>query len=59
MEFSIYRRHIYLGVDFRYHLVFFEDEVSGIQDSNGGSVVSPEDRSGDYITTCLTLTYNF
>lgn len=59
LEFNIYRRHVYLGGDFRYHLVFFEDEGSGIQDANGAPVISADDRSGDYITTLLTITYNF
>lgn len=59
LEFSIYRRHVYLGIDFRYHAVFFEDE-DGIVDSNTGQLtISGDDRSGDYITSALTLTYNF
>lgn len=52
VEFTIYRRHIYLGIDLRYHLVFFPDETEtfGTQDV---------DRSGDYVTAAATLTYNF
>lgn len=53
VEFAIYRRHIYLGVDARYHFVFFTDESADFRQP--GLV----DRSGDYFTTCLTLTYNF
>jgi len=46
IEFLIYRRHIYLGADFRYHLVFFDGE-----EVEGGS--------GDYFSSLLTLTYNY
>lgn len=53
VEFAIYRRHIYLGVDARYHFVFFTDESSNFDQP--GIV----DRGGDYFTTALTLTYNF
>ena len=51
-EFNIYRKHIYLGVDIRYHLVFFPDEDA--YDDQG-----PGTNSGDYFSTLLTLTFNF
>lgn len=51
VEFQIYRRHVYLGVDLRYHLVFFPDEADGL--------VFEQDRAGDYFTGLVTLTYNF
>ena len=53
VEFTIYRRHIYLGVDLRYHLVFFTDEAEDF--GQAGAVF----RDGDYFTTNLTITYNF
>jgi outer membrane protein W len=59
VEFDIYRRHVYLGADVRFHLVFFEDESTGITTESGQAIVSPNDRAGDYVTSCLTLTYNF
>jgi len=52
VEFSIYRRHIYLGADFRYHLIFFVDESDDIG-------IPGTDRSGDYFTGVLSITYNF
>ena len=53
-EFNIYRKHIYLGLDFRYHFIFFNDEESTLNNNLpvGG-------RSGDYFTGGLSLTYNF
>jgi hypothetical protein len=54
MEFSIYRRHIYLGGDIRYHLIFFNDES---ETYNG--LLQPGDRSGDYIQASMSITYNF
>lgn len=54
VEFSIYRRHIYLGLDLRYHLIFFPDE----NETYGGKVADGE-RAGDYLTPAVTLTYNF
>jgi len=56
VEFSIYRRHIYLGADFRYHLIFFVDESDKL------GVDDPQDnihRDGDYFTGVLSITYNF
>ncbi|MFM8313066.1 MAG: hypothetical protein ACKOA8_02165, partial [Deltaproteobacteria bacterium] len=53
-EFNIYRKHIYLGVDIRYHLVFFPDEDDTYDDQ-----VEPGTNSGDYFSTLLTLTFNF
>jgi len=52
LEFVIYRRHIYLGADFRYHLVYFDEEGAGL----GGD---PDARSGNYFTSVLTVTYNY
>jgi len=52
LQFLIYRRHIYLGADFRYHLVYFDSE------SSGGST-DPNQNSGNYFTTVFSLTYNF
>lgn len=52
LEFLIYRRHIYLGADFRYHLVYFDDEGAGLSGD-------PDARSGNYFTSLLTLTYNY
>lgn len=54
VEFPIYRRHVYLGVDLRYHAIFFDDE-----DDRLGTLLDEGDRAGDYFTTVLTLTYNF
>ena len=53
VEFNIYRRHIYLGVDLRYHLIFFTDEAD---DYGKPGIV---DRGGDVFTTYLSITYNF
>lgn len=54
IEFLIYRKHVYLGVDIRYHLVFFSDE----NDTLSGQVFDG-DRAGDYLNTLVTLTYSF
>ena len=54
VEFSIYRRHIYLGADFRYHLIFFVDESDNL-----GITGATVDRSGDYFSGVLSITYNF
>lgn len=54
MEFNIYHKHLYLGLDLRYHMVFFIDESSTL---NGA--LSDGERSGDYFTPCMTFTYNF
>lgn len=51
IEFPIYRRHIYLGLDMRYHLVFFSDE--------GESYGDPDDRAGDLMSAHVSITYNF
>jgi hypothetical protein len=53
-EFNVYRKHIYLGADFRYHFVFFPDE-----DATYSRKLAEGDRSGDYFTSFLTITYNF
>ena len=55
VEFTIYRRHVYLGLDLRYHLVFFPGEG----DETFDGTLNPGDRAGDYFTTALMLTYNF
>jgi len=54
VEFLIYRRHIYLGADLRYHLVFFDDE-----DATFGNSLELGARSGDYFNAVISLTYNF
>ncbi len=54
VEFSIYRRHVYFGVDLRYHFVFWSDGSSTF-----GGKLQPGDRSGGYFTTAATLSYNF
>jgi len=54
IEFLIYHRHIYLGVDVRYHLVFFGDSSS---DLNGN--VPEGSRGGNYFTTNASITYSF
>lgn len=51
VEFNIYRRHIYLGADIRYHYIMFSDEDQ--------AYVVEGDRSGDVFTSLITLTYNF
>ncbi len=53
VEFLIYRKHIYLGLDSRFHVVFFPDSSSGI------AGLPSVDRSGNYISIALSLTYNF
>jgi hypothetical protein len=54
VEFAIYGRHTYLGIDLRYHLVFWPDA----NDTFGG-VLPPGSRGGGYTTAAGTLTYNF
>jgi hypothetical protein len=54
VEFLIYKNHIYLGLDLRYHMVFFPDESSTL----GGAVLAGS-RGGDFITTAATITYSF
>lgn len=54
LEFNIYRRHIYLGADVRYHWIFFNDE----EDTFSGGI-EEGGRAGDYFTSTLTLTYSF
>jgi len=55
-EFNIYRKHMYLGIDVRYHLVFFPDEG---ESSFDGKPIEPDSNAGDYFTTLVTFTYNF
>jgi outer membrane protein W len=54
VEFNIYRQHIYLGVDVRYHFIFFPDA----NETYGGKLL-PGERAGGYLTPALTLTYSF
>lgn len=54
VQFMIYRNHVYLGVDLRYQMVFFNDENSTL-----GGIALQGDREGDYVTTAMTLTYSF
>jgi Outer membrane protein beta-barrel domain len=54
IEFPIYKRHIYLGIDGRFHLVFWQ----GASDTANGAL-APGSRSGDYFTTNGTITYSF
>lgn len=53
VEFNVYRQHIYIGADIRYHFVFFADESQTFQ------LLQPGDRGGDYFTGALSLTYSF
>lgn len=53
-EFNVYRKHIYLGADFRYHMIFFSDE-----DATYKGRVTQGDRGGDYFSAVLTITYNY
>jgi len=55
-EFNIYRKHIYLGVDLRYHFVFFQDEDYS---NFGDSAIEPGTNGGDYFTSVITLTFSF
>ncbi len=57
IEFLIYRKHIYLGIDARYHLVFFAPDLT--TSVNGGPTAIPGSRSGNYFTTTASITYNF
>lgn len=50
VEFLVYRKHVYIGLDLRYHLIFFPDEGSAM-----GSIL----RDGDIFSSALTMTYNF
>ncbi|MFM8268849.1 MAG: hypothetical protein ACKN9V_01560, partial [Pseudomonadota bacterium] len=43
LQFLIYRRHIYLGTDIRYHLVYFDGESAGPPNN-------PNQNSGNYFT---------
>lgn len=54
MEFSIYRKHLYLGLDIKYHMIIFIDESSTL-----GNLLDAGARSGDYFTPCISFTYNF
>jgi len=53
IEFPIYGKNIYMGIDLRYHLIFFGDE----DDTFG--VLPAGSRSGDLFTPTLTMTYSF
>ncbi len=52
IEFPIYRRSLFLGLDLRYHFVFFFDE--GISQLSGGLP-----RSGGLFIPAASITYNF
>lgn len=52
LQFLIYRRHIYLGTDLRYHLVYFNDE-------SAGTPANPDAGSGNYFSSTFSITYNF
>jgi hypothetical protein len=54
VEFPIYRRHFFLGLDLRYHFVFFSDA-----DDTWNGNLQPGDRAGNYFTTMGTITYSF
>jgi len=54
VEIPIVGERFYLGVDIRYHLVFFFDE-----DDDLTGLLQVGDRGGDYVTPVMTLTYNF
>lgn len=53
-EFAIYKKHVYLGGDFRYHFVFFADE-----DQTFNDILEPGERGGDFFSSLITLTYSF
>lgn len=53
VEFNVYRRHIYLGLDMRYHLVFFPSEGAQVTVNPNAS------RAGDYFRASATINYNF
>lgn len=54
MEFAVYRKHIYLGLDLRYHMIFFIDENNTLDGQ-----LQAGDRGGDYFTPVISFTYNF
>jgi hypothetical protein len=54
VEFPVYGNHFFIGADVRYHMIFFADESGTL---NG--LVPAGDRGGDYLTTMLSMTYNF
>jgi len=59
LEFPFYKRHLYLGIDVRYHLVFFIDEDDRFANETGQPALDEGARAGDYFTPCVSLTYNF
>ena len=50
VEFKIYR-HIYFGIDVRYHMIFFPDETDVRP--------IPNQRAGDFFTGVAGISYNF
>lgn len=54
LELPISKRKIFLGLDLRYHLIFFIDEDD---DLNG--LVAVGDRAGDLFVPSVTFSYNF
>lgn len=57
VEFAVYGQHVYLGVDIRYHLVFFSYDFS--IDPSTTSQIQESSRTGGYFTAVGTLTYSF
>lgn len=52
VEFDVYHRHFFVGLDLRYHLVFSSDQ------DTASYLISPA-ASGDFFTSALTMTYSF
>lgn len=54
IEFELYSKRVYAGLDARFHIVFFGDE----NDTLSGRLAQG-DRAGDYVTIHATISYNF
>ena len=50
MEFDVYRSRLYLGLDVRYHMIFWSDSED---------IIGAIDRRGHYVTVLGALTYNY
>ncbi|NCN26147.1 outer membrane beta-barrel protein [bacterium] len=50
LEFDVYRNQLFLGMDLRYHLVFWTDS---------SEIIGAIDRRGHYFTILGSLTYNY
>jgi hypothetical protein len=50
IEFDVYRKKLFLGIDFRYHLIFW---------SNGNEFFGQLDRRGNYLSFMGGATYNY